>query len=400
MLSSIVKVKYWPPETIFSKDGNGEPHGMLEKTVNIDNELQKRRLSEFVGNYQKNPVPAKFNLYSIINIPPNSFVLDNFVTRKILMAILVKYLKPFCREIMYKPNIILDIEQNNIFFYYNKGHTEFPGIDNNKIHLFPKNNYLLYCLLQLGQFYRYVYAKYPENEFCFKTPLLTHNCHLKKEDTYFRQLSASGGIVAPIVVYSSSNPEIRDFLLRGISYIFRGQENILGYLDTNGTEKLSPFNVRINRLISYSANDRNEACDTMLNKIGEGVFSDWSTKYEIPQWYKSMQEGCVSQQEKTNQTSQYLLGMDACDQNIAIDYEAKCAKEPLDENKKYCFLSTKANPLSNPFPYIGVQGPAVEENENVILTPSLNDVVSSSGGKRTAKRGKKKRANKTISYRD
>ena len=368
-MSTIVNIKYWPPETIFSKDSNGEPPGMLEKTVNLDNEEHKHRLAEFVGNYQKTPIPAKFHLYSILNIPPHSFILDRFVVRKILMAIVTKYLKPFCREIMYRPNIVMDIEQNAIYFYYNKGKTEFPGRDYNKIHIFPKTNYLIYCLLQLGQFYRYVYEKYPEYEFIFKTPLLTHNCHLKQNDTYFRQLSASGGIIAPIVVYSSSNPEIRDFLLRGITYIFRGQENLLGYLDTKGTETLSPFNVRLSRLITYSANDRNEASDVMLEKIEKGVYSDWASEYEIPSWYKSLQEGCGTNQEKMNQISQHLLGIDACDKNSAIEYERSCFEEPIDESKKYCFLSKKSNPLINPSPYVGTIGSdqVVENND---LTPS------------------------------
>jgi hypothetical protein len=102
----------------------------------------------------------------------------------------------------------------------------------------------------------------------------------------------------------------------------------------------------------------------MVQKIREGVFSDWASEYEIPSWYKSIQDGCETDPAKTNQLSQHLLGIDACDQNRAIDYERTCVEEPIDESKQYCFLSKRSNPLIHPLPYLGVLGSeGIDEKE-------------------------------------
>ena len=349
-----VSFAYWPPDIVFSKDIKSFPDGKVPKTVDLNDDSQKEQLRGVVKAIQDDPsTPVAFDVYSLLGIPPNSFI-SQMNLKKILASVVNNYVKPIIYNYVesHFDKFMLHFYEKQCMIYlsYNTKGEEFPGVELNKIHLFPKNEYIIYCLLRLHTFATSLIEHdiYKTYKFKIKTPLFSQASHIKKEDTYFSHLGANGGITAPIVIYTSSDPTIRNFLLTSIIALFRGQEDTLGYLEKSGTDTLSPFNVRISSLITYSANDRCKACNDMLKVIEQPgkIMSDWDSTYEIPGWYKQIQSGCATNKEETNRTSQLLLGIDACDDG-PIDYEQKC-REPIDETKKYCFISQKANPLPAP----------------------------------------------------
>jgi hypothetical protein len=128
-------------------------------------------------------------------------------------------------------------------------------------------------------------------------------------------------------------------LLRLVLGLFPDHEE-LGLMDTTGTLKLSPFNIRLNTLVSYAAGNRNTSTELMLENIVNGkIGTRDDPPYTIPKWFDDMTKECTpAKKEDLNRQSQLFLGIDACDSDgNRIDYYEKC-KDTITEDKKYCYV--------------------------------------------------------------
>jgi hypothetical protein len=230
----------------------------------------------------------------------------------------------------------------------------FLGSNTNKIHLFVKDYYILYVILKLTSLSIY----FPSNLIQFKFMLFNRLSNLKSTDTSISNIKSDGGIVPTIVIYGSSDPKIMSSLITTIMNMFPDPERI-GLMDTHGTHTLSPFNIRLNNLVSYAGGNR---VDTLSNLIENIKNIKQYTTYTIPTWLKNLQKGC-SKETRTglNQQMQLFIGNDACDETgAAIDYEAKC-KEPHTPDMKYCYL-TKSPDMIDPRVFLDYR--VLDQQEN------------------------------------
>ena len=112
-------------------------------------------------------------------------------------------------------------------------------------------------------------------------------------------------------------------------------------MDDSNVLKLSPFNIRLNKLVSYAAGNRSTTLNALISNIQSGKKNP---EYNIPAWVKDMQSGCTpATYNDLNRKSQLFLGIDACNSSGApINYDEKCNKPPT-ADMKYCYLTTTGN---------------------------------------------------------
>jgi hypothetical protein len=128
-------------------------------------------------------------------------------------------------------------------------------------------------------------------------------------------------------------------LLRLVLALFPDHEE-LGLMDITGTHKLSPFNIRLNSLVSYATGDRATSLDAMIENMGSRGKITRTPPYTIPKWLDDMTQECTpATRDNLNRQSQLFLGIDACDSDGKhIDYYEKC-KGTITEDKKYCYIT-------------------------------------------------------------
>ena len=134
-------------------------------------------------------------------------------------------------------------------------------------------------------------------------------------------------------------------LLQLVLDLFPDHEE-LGLMDTTGTLKLSPFNIRLNTLVSYAAGDRSKSLDAMIENIRKGTKVTRTPPYTIPKWFDDMTKDCTpAKREDLNRQSQLFLGINACDSDgNRIDYYEKC-RGPITEDEKYCYITRTGDTL-------------------------------------------------------
>lgn len=152
--------------------------------------------------------------------------------------------------------------------------------------------------------------------------------------------------MATVVIYATSDKALMKKLIEDIVGLFPDHDEI-GLMDLEGDETLSPFNVRINKLVSYACTDRIEG----LKRIEENISSLRipTTGYERSQfegrkpsnvwrapslkietsrvpWFTHLQKSCGPDTHETvNKQSHLYLGINACDsEGRPIDYTEKC----------------------------------------------------------------------------
>jgi len=294
------------------------------------------------------PSRFKFSFFDLLEIPPYSYISVRTGGEKPINAdlnetLLANYVLTF--DIFKHPEFRCMTMEDNIQVYCDyrsekKGNKpDFVGSDSNKIHLFVKHEYILYTVLKIAS----LHTHFMKNRFVFKFSLFNATSNLRPEDKDMYNLALSGGISATIVIYGSSDSVIMSTLLRLVLGLFPDHEE-LGLMDTAGTLKLSPFNIRLNTLVSYAAGDRNTSCDLMLDNIGK-IGS--TPPYTIPKWFDDMRSKCTpATKDELNRQSQLFLGIDACNSDGSIiDYKKKCKEETITEDKKYCYITTTGDTL-------------------------------------------------------
>lgn len=331
--------------------------GILTRVNKIDS------FSDYVRHYKDtDDPPTPFNFYDILEIPPKS-ILPYRDIPKISEIIRTYYFGSNKSKMNYYSSSIGEEGSsgvNNIIFNYNvysdgRGYlnNSFIGSSINKIHLNPKDDYLLYVILKLDTFANIVKQRYPYNSFRFKFTIFTYTTRkMTKEETYLKSLEVNGGITGNIVIYGSSNPVIMTFLLQGILDLFKGQEDLLGEMDITEPNEIPPFNIRLNPLIAYAAGDRGSTLDYMIRKLkGTSTHENIQIPFEIPRWLlDKQQEMCATRQDELNADTRVLLGINVCRNNAPIDLIEDCSVIDSDD-KKYCFIQRKGNPILNPFPF-------------------------------------------------
>jgi hypothetical protein len=344
---STITVKYYDPE--INLDGTDAASTTVTRAVAPIRENLRRVLE----TYRADQALFRFSFFEAFGIPPYAHIvtsdhfgpgwtpgLKNFIKHELLM--------PY-NALFQNPDIIHDHQHSNYIEYvYNRGRPMFEGSAQNKIHLFVKQEYILYAALKIASLR--IQALYPENKFIFKFQLFNRSSNLRPENTGSYDIRTDGGITPTIVIYGSSDNGIMSRLLNLVLELFRGQEEEIGLMDDRGSLKLSPFNIRLNNLVSYAAGDRGQSLDAMLRNIGN---IRQYTEYTIPRWLTDMQSGCTAAtRDEINRRSQLFIGVDACDEaGAAIDYAAKC-REARTPDMKYCYLTTNADML-DPRAFVG-----------------------------------------------
>jgi len=289
----------------------------------------------------------EFSFFEALGIPPYAHIsLDAHISRNLrsgLKITIVNELLSHYREYFQYPRITSNQRSNYIFFSYNGELDRFAGAELNKIHLFVQHQYILYAVLKLATLRSY----YPDNEYSFKFQLFNRTSNLRPEDTGLYDIRADGGIAPTIVIYGASDKVIMTRLLNLVLWLFRGEYERIGLMDEQGSLKLSPFNIRLNRLVSFAVGDRNATLNYMMANITNiGHYTD----YTMPNWLTEMQAACKPEtREEINRRSQLFIGEDACDEaGAAIDYAAKC-RGPRNPSMKYCYLTRMADMLDPRF---------------------------------------------------
>ena len=320
--------------------------------------INDTKFTEFNGlitKFESSRSRFAFSFFDLLGIPPYSYIIVNSEhphinsnLRQILLDVFILRCPIFQTP---KFGYVVKKNDTNIFCIFNDDKPDFIGHLTNKIHLFVKHEYILYTVLKVAS----LYTHFPSNRFQFKFLPLNGPSNLRPDDEDLYKLEMNGGITPTVVIYGSSDPTIMSELLRLVLDLFPDHEE-LGLMDTTGTLKLSPFNIRLNTLVSYAAGDRNKSSDLMLENIGKkGTNVIRDPPYTIPTWLDDMTKECTpAKKEDLNRHSQLFLGIDACDSDgNRIDYYEKC-KDTITLDKKYCYVrrDKDRDPL-DPRPFVG-----------------------------------------------
>jgi len=347
---------YYIPRNIFLTSSAVE----ISKTVTFNDSIMDN-FYEIKDTFDSNeelryPSKFKYSFYDLLDIPPYSYVPIYTDIRYVLRNedLLSKLLKYFILHFNYfkEPDCTYYVRPNDIQLYFEyrvKTKPYFIGDDVNKIHLFVKHEYILYAALKVASLHRH----FMENCFFFKFNLFNAASNLRPEDTELYRLKMNGGIAPTIIIYGSSDPAIMSKLLQLVLDLFPDHEE-LGLMDTTGIFKLSPFNIRLNTLVSYAAGDRGKSLNFMLANIGKkGTNVVRTPPYTIPKWFDDMTRDCTpATREDLNRRSQLFLGIDACNSDGSrIDYYEKC-KGTITEDKKYCYITRTGDTL-DPRRFVG-----------------------------------------------
>ena len=331
-------------------------------------EYFKQYVMKYSGNSLSSLKVKPFNIYDILEIPPKSCVVfsdhENISTLIQRHYIENREIRPYFHFSLSLVGNKSSGPMNIVFMYDKKFDTAYapsihsphspslPGFSLNKIHLLPKDDYLFYVLLKLDKFMgEVVKEKYPN--YLLEMKFSTEAFHSRKMDNepILKSLRGNGGITQNIVIYGSSNPDIMEFILKGVLDLFKGQEDLLGDMDLNRPTDIPAFNIRLNPLIAYAAGDRGQTLDIMLRKKeGLSTRNDKLHPFAIPEWLTKRQKSfCSTAQNELNADTRVLLGIDVCKDNKPIDLEGKCAElskmipNKIEfENGKYCFLQRPA----------------------------------------------------------
>jgi len=345
-----VTVTYVPREKIFKNI-------RISDYIKKDATINKRHIDAFnalITEFESSHSRFKFSFFDSLGIPPYSLIMvrstgypymNSDLNERLLGCFILRC--PIFRI----PNFRYVLKQNdtNIFCIFNDNKPDFTGFLTNKIHLFVKHEYILYTVLKVAS----LYTHFPNNRFLFKFLPLNGPSNLRPEDEDLYKLIVNGGIAPTVVIYGSSDPTIMSELLRLVLDLFPDHEE-LGLMDTTGTLKLSPFNIRLNNLVSYAAGDRNISSDLMLENIGKkGTNVTRTPPYTIPKWFDDMTHECTpAKMEDLNRHSQLFLGIDACNSDGSrIDYYEKC-NDTITLDKKYCYITRDGDTL-NPRTFVG-----------------------------------------------
>ena len=341
-----VVVRYYDPEVNLDWTP-AVPHTVTRAITPI-----RENLGRVLETYRAGQALFRFSFFEAFGIPPYAHIItsDHFGpgwTPGLKYLIKRELLEPY-NDLFQNPDIIHDQQSNYIQYVYNRGHPMFEGSDQNKIHLFVKQEYILYAVLKIASLR--IHTVYPANRFIFKFQLFNRLSNLRPENTASYDIRIDGGITPTIVIYASSDNGIMSRLLNLVLELFRGQEEEIGLMDDRGILKLSPFNIRLNNLVSYAAGDRGQSLDAMIRNIGN---IRQYTEYTIPRWLTDMQSSCTATtRDEINRRSQLYIGVDACDEaGAAIDYAAKC-REARTPDMKYCYLTKNAD-MVDPRTFVG-----------------------------------------------
>jgi len=335
---------YYDPE--INLDGYSRGIGRIQ-TVHIA--PIREHLDVLLRTYSENLAPFEFSFFDAFGIPPYSHISTEHHfgakwTPGLKQFIVNAFFLPFL-PLFKNPNIITSQRSNYIEFNYNETQPKFVGSETNKIHLMVKHEYILYTILKLASLPTY----FPANKFVFKFQLFNRTSNLRPENTGLYDIRMDGGVAPTVVIYGSSDSVTMSLLLSLVLNLFPEHDRI-GLMEESGTRTLSPFNIRLNKLVSYAAGDRGKSLDAMLRNMGNiRLYSD----YSIPRWLEDLQGGCNAEtREGLNRQTQLFLGIDACDESgAAIDYAEKC-KEERTPDMKYCYI-TKSPEMLDPRKLVG-----------------------------------------------
>ena len=352
-----IRLTYLSP-TFYLNSSSNAPTNFTTKVVTFDASkfeefnIVKDRFEYneiFIGGFSR----FAFSFFDLLEIPPYSFIYVRndqsvkdgrvpSVNPDLIYTLIKHYIMKF-KLFNENPQFKCRLKDNDqqIYCIFRLDKPLFIGYEFNKVHLFVKQEYILYAVLKIAS----LNIHFMDNAFEFKFSLFNARSNLRPEDTQPYLLERDGGISATIIIYGSSNPIIMSKLLKLVLALFPDHEE-LGLMDTTGPHKLSPFNIRLNSLVSYATGDRATSLDAMIENIRNGTKVTRTPPYTIPAWFDNMTQDCTpAKREDLNRHSQLFLGIDACDSDGSrINYYEKC-KDPITKDKKYCYITRTGDTL-------------------------------------------------------
>jgi len=300
---------------------------VILKSTFIDFSNLTAKFSKYITAYKANTLAdVRFNMYSLIGLPDNSYIefyQQTRLNREVIWRTFSQRFDTFGDE-------TLSIEPgNSIFFRYRFGAQKFPGIEENKIHLQVKHEYILHCILKLMP----LKDLFPEYAFTWKFNLWNRDSNLRPNDHLLRE--ANNGVAATFVLYGSSDPVIMIRILTELLRLFPNDAE-MGVMDLNATDTLTAGHVRLNHMISYASTDRG----SLIKRIEANVAKFPEAPTMLPPWIGAMAESCSADtKEAVNKESQLYIGMDVCDaEGKPIDYERMCNTAPRTKAQSYCYM--------------------------------------------------------------
>ena len=327
----IAEIKYFPSDMPITYDNIS--HTERQITARVPLAPIRDQMTAVLRRYDETRgARFQYSFYTAFGIPPYAYIqisdyspwdatqaADDSAKLKIILT-------------CFYPNIayfgsptITDQPSNFIIFNYRRSLPLFIGNETNKIHLFVKHDYILYVVRKLAT----LHTDYPANNFRFKFQLFNRISNLQPGNTGIRDIRADGGPVPTIVIYGSSDYDTMAGLIVKVLDLFPEHDEI-GLMELRDTATISPFNVRLNRLVSYAAGDRSHTLD--------GIADGTIRPRPLPEWFSSLQARCRLESGLINEKSQLYLGLQGCDlSNNPIDYGAFCSV-PANANKLFCYL--------------------------------------------------------------
>ena len=300
-----------------------EGQGLFKPPKVIDPNVLKTAITTYI----KDKSETEFNFYEKIGLATYSYIsLQSQIS-----------LNEVVRQVFNEPDISAKlgsprlIAQTQIYFQYNVDKPKFVGIDQNKIHLLVKHEYILKCILRLAGPTGF-HTLFPNNFSTWKVSIWNRDSNLQPGDTVLREVN--GGVAATIVLYGSSEDGVMVDMIKWLLELFPEHETY-GLMDIRGTDTLTAGHVRINRMMSYASSDRNALLD-----VRDANLKAFSTTIVrgVPSW--------VNDLPCDNVLSQLYIGKDVCNSDGSrIDFNAICNTAPTDaekldpDSRNYCYMN-------------------------------------------------------------
>lgn len=343
-------------QTIDSLITSSPSQGVQFKQIQRYSPEKIRQVHEYVAQLLRSgfvaPMPFPF-FEKVFELPAKSYIHPqaSFEVTKTTYGYFTKHAAPGMLSrisdqthfLGYQPGfpMLFNRYPDQVFIYYD-GTSSRPVLDGyevNKIHLWPKDEYMLYTIMKLDRLITGTFMReFPHNGFRMK---FTFNQFMDRKygpgETLYHGIPLNGGFAPMIVLYGSGDNKIMAWIIEQLQATFKGEDDIIGYLDLTNPRDNSPFNMRVSPLITYAAGDRVETLGEM-ERVRDGKYPNpEAAGYRIPQWLLDKQATCGTDQAGTNAMTQALIGFDVCADNAPIDLQALCASG-FDEMRKFCFL--------------------------------------------------------------
>jgi hypothetical protein len=282
------------------------------------------------------PEGYRFNLYEFLGIPSESILTNASLVSETIAAIRL----PCTNSIFHtSPGIDYVYASDLNATPGNPGiHKGLPFTDIYKIHLMVKHEYILYAVLKLDAARR-TYAFLNSIQFQMKFSLNSRYHSVTAADTVLVDDTMNGGSSPTIVIYLNNDPAVlRGFLTALMSIFSVEEQERMGLMEDGEFWAIPPFNIRISKMIAYTAGDRVKKLDQRVANRAAGK----GPVQPLPPWIREIQDRCPG----SATYSKKVLGRNVCDLDLTT--------VPCYDN--LCYFRTGATEVISPFEFVPMEG--------------------------------------------